>query len=41
MSAGLPRWLALGAATLCGVGLVAWVVRGPAILLDLMWLGCL
>ncbi len=41
MNATLPRWLALGAITLIGFAALAWIVRGPAILLDLMWLGCL
>ncbi len=41
MNAMLPRWFALGAVTLIGLAALAWIVRGPAILLDLMWLGCL
>lgn len=41
MNAQLPHWLALGAIALIGFAVLAWIVRGPAILLDLMWLGCL
>jgi hypothetical protein len=41
MSAPVPRWLALAAIALVAAGLVAWVLRGPALVLDLMWLGCL
>lgn len=41
MNAMLPRWLALGAVALIGLAALSWIVRGPAILLDLMWLGCL
>jgi len=41
MSERMPRWLALGATSLVGLGLVAWLILGPTILLDLMWLGCL
>lgn len=41
MTSRLPRWLAMGAATLVAVSGIAWLIRGPAIVLDLMWLGCL
>lgn len=42
MSAGhLPRWLAVGAITLVTAGVVGWILRGPALVLDLVWLGCL
>lgn len=41
MSALAPRWLTLGAVALAAAGLVAWALRGPALVLDLMWLGCL
>ncbi len=38
---GMPRWFAFGALALVSLALVAWAVRGPALILDLMWLGCL
>lgn len=41
MTSRLPYWLAMGAATLVALSGVAWAIRGPAIILDLMWLGCL
>jgi hypothetical protein len=33
-----PRWLLAGGAALAGVAALAWILRGPAILLDLEWL---
>jgi hypothetical protein len=36
-----PRLLAIGAIALATAGLLGWVMRGPALLLDLIWLGCL
>ena len=39
--AATPRWLALAALALVSLALVAWAVRGPALLLDLTWIGCL
>lgn len=41
MSTHTPRWLAFGAVALIAAGLLAWALRGPSLLLDLMWLGCL
>lgn len=41
MTTQTPRWLALGAIALVAAGLVAWILRGPSLVLDLMWLGCL
>jgi hypothetical protein len=41
MSANLPRWLAIGAIAVVAAGVVGWVLRGPTLVLDLMWLGCL
>jgi hypothetical protein len=41
MNAPTPRWLALGAVALVAAGLLAWALRGPTLVLDLMWLGCL
>jgi len=38
---GMPRWFAFGAIAFVSLGLAAWAARGPALLLDLMWLGCL
>jgi hypothetical protein len=40
MSARIPFLLALGAAAASGAALVAWIARGPALILDLTWLGC-
>ena len=34
---GMPRWFAFGALALVSLSLVAWA----ALILDLMWLGCL
>ena len=41
MTSRLPRLLAMGAAALVAMSGIAWLIRGPAIVLDLMWLGCL
>lgn len=41
MTSRLPTWLAIGAVALVALSGVAWLIRGPAIVLDLMWLGCL
>lgn len=41
MIAGMPRWLAYGALALVSIALAGWALRGPALMLDLMWLGCL
>ncbi len=38
MSARLPRLLALGAATATALAALAWIVRGPAIMLDIAWI---
>ncbi|MFO0293190.1 MAG: hypothetical protein ACK51F_07605 [Rhodospirillales bacterium] len=32
--------LALGAASAFGAALALWLTRGPALILDLTWLGC-
>lgn len=41
MSARLPRWLAIAAIAIVAAGLFGWILRGPTLVLDLMWLGCL
>lgn len=41
MTAGrITGVLALGAAAAFGAALVLWLTRGPALILDLTWLGC-
>jgi hypothetical protein len=37
---GVPAWFALGAAALTGAAALAWILRGPALILDLAWIGC-
>ena len=41
MSGGAPRWLIAAGAAGAALGAAAWLIRGPAILLDLEGLaGC-
>ena len=40
MSGGAPIWFVLGAAALTGAAGVAWILRGPTLILDLAWIGC-
>ena len=41
MSAKLPARLTVGAIALVCLGAIGWILRGPALVLDLTWLGCL
>jgi len=40
MTGGLPGWAIIGAAAAIGAATIAWILRGPALILDLAWLGC-
>ena len=40
MTGGFPAWAAYAAATAIGAATIAWILRGPTLILDLAWLGC-
>lgn len=40
MTGCAPAWFTFGAAALIGAASLAWILRGPTLILDLAWIGC-